>query len=98
MIIDLNTEYSEADVAKLLASSDDSQDRQIRVTKEGIAYISDDVGSSNIDGLAFRLETFNQGNGYTGLKASEDADWVSRIYRVLRENWPEPSSTYIDSY
>jgi hypothetical protein len=98
MKIDLNGPFTTADVADLLASKDDSQHRQVRVTSAGIAYLSDDVGNANVQNLAFRLETFNAGNDYTGERAAADQALVGRIERVLRANWPNPSSSYIDRF
>lgn len=83
-------------IAKLLASKDDSQSRQLRVTKDGIAYLSDEIGNINIDGLAFRLETWDRGNGYTGIEASKDTKWVQQVHKDLNANWPNPKSSYID--
>lgn len=98
MIIDLNQSFTTDDVAILIASKDDSQHRQLRVTRAGEAYISDDVGNLNISDLAFRLETWDPHNGYTGTAAAADAGFVSRIERTLRDNWPNPSDTYIDEF
>ena len=55
-----------AEVRQLLASKDDSEHRQLRVTDSRIAYLSDEVGSENIGGLCFRFETWQKGNGYCG--------------------------------
>ncbi|MCW5824903.1 MAG: hypothetical protein KIT34_19050 [Cyanobacteria bacterium TGS_CYA1] len=96
MKIDLTQAFTIEDVAKLLASKDDSQLRQLRVTKNGSAYISDEVGSENIDALAFRFEIWGVGNSYCGLEASQDASWVRKVYNDLKENWPNPKSTFID--
>lgn len=96
MRIDLSKEFTTEEVAELLASKDDSEHRQLRVTKKGIAYISDEVGADNIDGLAFRFETWFAGNGYCGLKASQDASHVSQVFDDLKKNWPNPKATYID--
>ena len=96
MNIDLNNEYTTDDVSCLIASKDDSQHRQLRVTKEGIAFISDEVGNMNVEGLAFRLPTWVAGNSYTGNDASRDANHVKSIEKTLRDNWPNPKGTYID--
>jgi len=100
MKIDLNNpkEFTLENVRKLIASEDDKKHRQLRVTNSGEAFISDVVGSVNISDLAFRLETWCQGNDYCGKKASEDDKWVERVYRCLKDNWPNPSSSYIDVY
>ena len=99
MPLDLNdpNQFTLAGVSALIASKDDSQNRQLRVTKNGIAYLSDEVGNENIDGLAFRLETWDAGNDYCGVDAAASPDWVKNVYNMLRKNWPDPKSTYIDS-
>lgn len=98
MSLDLTKPFTNQDVANLLASKDDTQHRQLRVTKAGMAYLSDDVGNIDTDGLSFRLETWLAGNGYTGSGAATNTGFVATIERVLRDNWPEPSSTYIDHF
>lgn len=85
-------------VRRLLASGDDSSHTQLRVSGAGIASLSKTVGSSNINGLAFRLETWAAGGGYVGLAAVADESWVETVHRVLANNWPNPSSTFIDSF
>ncbi|EIZ77766.1 hypothetical protein WSK_3777 [Novosphingobium sp. Rr 2-17] len=95
-MLDLTKPYTTQDVADLIASKDDSQLRQLRVTLNGIAFLSDEVGAENIDGLAFRFETWDQGNGYSGQAAAADTAWVSRIEHDLRKHWPNPRSSYID--
>lgn len=100
MELDLNTEENLTieNVAKLLASKDDSQDRQLRVTSDGVAYLSDEVGNINTNGLLFRLETWDAGNGYVGAEAAKDEKWVKRIYECLSKQFPTPQSTYIDIF
>ena len=98
MEIDLNKTFTTKDVAKLLASKDDSAHRQLRVTKQGIAFLSDDIGSNNISDLAFRLEIWIAGNGYVGPNAAADVHFVERIERVLRDNWPTPCNSLIDIF
>ena len=83
-------------VRQLLASKDDSQHRQLRVTTSGKAFISDDVGTRNLSGILFRLETWEQGNGYCGSEAAQDDHWVKIVFKSLEQNWPTPSSNYID--
>ena len=85
-------------VRQFIASCDDSADRQIRVTKAGIAFISDTTGAADIEDIAFRLETFDAGSGYFGDDAASDDEWVASIQNVLKKNWPQPSSSYIDAF
>lgn len=98
MYLDLNKHYTYSDVANLIASKDDSSSRQLRVSTTGIAYISDEVGADNLDGVLFRLETWDSGNDYVGYAAAADQNWVSNIYDVLKKNWPNPVSSYIDYF
>lgn len=99
MQIDLNkNELTLSNVAKLIASKDDSKNRQIRVTKSGIVFLSDIVGGQNTEDLLFRFETFSWGTDYVGVNAAKDAKWVERIYNALKTNWPNPTNDYLDYY
>ncbi|MDO6480959.1 hypothetical protein [Shimia thalassica] len=98
MQIDLKNpaELTHENVRRLLASKDDSEHRQLRVSDEGVAYISDDVGLDNLNGVATRFETWSAGNEYCGLKAAADDKWVASVLDDLRHVWPDPPATYID--
>ncbi|MGY2401120.1 hypothetical protein [Pseudomonas sp. SDO5271_S396] len=102
MQIDLNDPESLTltAVRQLLASASDDEHAQLRVTKAGIAYISSGrmVGGVEIDGLLFRLETWAKGSGYVGNVAASDEVWVTQVFNALKQNWPTPSSNYIDIY
>ncbi|WP_285433160.1 hypothetical protein [Pseudomonas sp. fls2-241-R2A-110] len=101
MQIDLNTPDGltlEA-VRQLLAAASDDEHTQLRVTKDGIAYMSSGVvGGTDINGLLFRLETWAKGSGNVGLVAASDEVWVMQIFNALKENWPNPPFDYIDVY
>ncbi|WP_425415239.1 hypothetical protein [Pseudomonas moorei] len=97
--LDLNGHnFTLDDVRRLIASKDDSADRQLRVTKDGLAYLSDTTGSEEIDNLCFRLETWDEGTDYVGQKAAIHDEWVSKIYECLKNNWPTPVSRLIDQF
>lgn len=83
-------------VRQFVASKDDSQDRQLRVTTNGIAFISDDVGNTNLVDILFRFETWLLGNGYCGAEAAADGAHVREIYEDLKANWPNPKDSIID--
>ncbi|SCW54985.1 hypothetical protein SAMN03159488_01616 [Pseudomonas sp. NFIX10] len=86
-------------VRQLLASASDDEHTQLRVTKDGIAYLSSGVvGGVDIEGLRFRLETWAKGSGYVGRVAASDEVWVMQIYNALKDNWPNPPFDYIDVY
>jgi hypothetical protein len=98
--IDLNDPraFTLAGVSQMIGSEVDTDHWQLRVTVGGIAFLSSDVGSVNIGGLSFRLETWSAGSDYVGARAAADQKWISTVFNVLNDNWPKPKSTYIDSY
>ncbi|NEU09786.1 hypothetical protein GZH53_15775 [Flavihumibacter sp. R14] len=100
MEIDLNNpgEFTLESLAELIASEDDSKDTQFRVTKSGILYLSKEVGNTNLEDTAFRLETNGAGNDYVGEEASKDLEWVTRVYNVISKNWPNPKTPYSDDF
>nr|WP_279648835.1 hypothetical protein [Pseudomonas aegrilactucae] len=85
-------------VRQLLAQGNDRVHNQLRVTRAGIAFLSQVTGGRELDGLLFRLETWAAGSGCVGPVAADDERWVLQVYNVLSNNWPEPASDYIDIY
>lgn len=86
-------------VRELIKNGDDSHNNQIRVTKTGEIFLSQDiVGAVDIDNLAFRFESFDARNGYVGLEASQDDEYIHRIYNTLKKYWKTPTETYIDNW
>ena len=84
----------------LIACRNDSHNNQIRVTKSGMVYLSEDiVGSEQLDDVALCFETFSAYNGYVGVKAAEDNSHVIPLYYALIGNWADGCRhTYIDNY
>ena len=84
----------------LIACGNDSHNNQIRVTKSGMVYLSEDiVGSEQLDDVALSFETFSAHNGYVGVKAAEDNSHVIPLYYALIGNWTIGCShAYIDSF
>lgn len=80
----------------LIANADDSVDNQIRVTESGEIYVSTTVGACDIEGIRFRLETFDAGNGYVGKEAAEDDRYIDRMYGDLKKCWSNGSRDYVD--
>lgn len=100
MRINLNDpkEFTLENVRKLIASGDDSVNTQFRVTNDGYLFLSHSVGNRDLEGIKFRLETNGAYNGYVGEDAAKHEAWVTRIYEVVKKNWPNPISTYIDTF
>jgi hypothetical protein len=96
--INLNdpAQLSRENVAKLIGSQLDTQNWQLRVSKQGIAFLSAIVGSLDLEDVAFRFETWGVGNNYVGFQAAHDEKWVDEIYNDLLKNWPNPQASFID--
>lgn len=52
----------------------------------------------NKDLIKLRYETFHQGNGYVGKKASEDNAWMQRLFDSLTSNWQNDTTGYTDNF
>ena len=91
------------DVKEMLTNGSDKHNNQVRVTKDGKVFLSQDiVGNDETDGLAFRYETFAFQNGYVGSGIEKDKEFIAALYRSLKENWEQykegNSKTYIDVF
>jgi len=62
--------------------------------KKDLCYLSN-PGFSYYN-LCFRLETSIAGNGYVGPDAANDDELIDSVYKVLKENWPNPKGPNID--
>lgn len=100
MRINLNNpdDFTMESIQKLIASEDDTVNTQFRITNDGYLILSKDTGSENLQNIVFRLETNIAGNDYVGISASEDLNWVKRVYDVIEKNWPTPESPYCDDF
>jgi hypothetical protein len=91
-------EFTLEQVRQLIASGNGARHNQLRVDCNGEAWLSEVVGGAQLDGLLFRLETWAAGSGCVGPAAAEDERWVQQVFKALQDNWPRPSSDYIDLY
>ena len=100
MRINLNDpkDFTIENLRKLIATEDDSVHTQFRVTADEFLFLSRKVGNQSTEGLAFRLVTHSRGNGYVGKEASQDDEWVNKVYDVIQKNWPSPNDTFVDVY
>lgn len=85
---------------ELFARGDDSHDNQIRVSKDGKVFLSQDiVGADQLENIAFRFESFDAYNDYVGEDASKDDTLVIPMFKALKGNWKKGSKkTYIDDW
>ncbi|MBL6449060.1 hypothetical protein JMN32_22300 [Fulvivirga sp. 29W222] len=100
MQINLNDpeDFTIENIKTLVASEDDTVNTQFRVTEDGILLLSRVTGNRNLDGIKFCLETNARGNGYVGKTAAQDDVWVRRVYKAIKDNWPDPVVPYIDNF
>jgi biopolymer transport protein ExbD len=87
------------ELKEMIANGDDKHFNQIRVTKDGKIYLSQDVVATQaLDNIMFRFETFDAGNDYVGVRASEDSEFINRLYRTIMKRLAkgEKGDTYID--
>ena len=83
-------------VRSLLASKDDSRNRQLRVFEDGTVELSDVVGNRDLTGVKFRFETWGAGNGYCGPEAARKDSWVKEVHKDIKTAWDLGLSGYID--
>lgn len=88
------------ELKQIIANGDDTHDNQIRCTKEGMVFLSEDiVGADDIDNIAFRFETFDAGNDYVGHNAANDEKFMARIYKAIIDYRDSGCKrTYIDIF
>lgn len=104
------TKLTIQDVEEMLSNGDDEHHNQVRVTKDGKVFLSQDVvGYMDTDDLAFRYETFAAHNNYVGrsirksLKSEGTRIFILDLYNSLKRNWEAYTSGclanhYIDSF
>lgn len=91
MPFDLNSEWTEADVARLLASVKDDRDWRLEVSPQGIVALRDQSVPTGLDvdkTLHCFFEMWSQGTDYVGPGAASDKKLVAKIAGKLRDNWP----------
>ncbi len=91
MTIDLNKEWSAAEISALLASVEDDRSWRLEVTTDGIAKLNDltTVPPAAYDAsLHCCFEIWDQGTDFVGAGASSDKSLCKTLERKLRDNYP----------
>jgi hypothetical protein len=105
--MNLSINPSQNDLALLLARVDDDAGHHIIwVAHNGEVHIDTlpeemtppEFATKNKEIIKFRLETCDQGNGYTGLSAADDKQWVEILFNGLITNWENNATGYIDAF
>jgi hypothetical protein len=96
MSLDLKSDWSEADIAALLASVADDRDWRLEVDLAGIASLHDMTQPTGVEydrGMHCFFELWSQGTDYVGPGAAGDKKLVAKIAAKLRANYPALQSS-----
>jgi len=91
MAIDLNSDWTAADVSALLASVEDDRSWRLEVSADGIARLHDlstVPDAAYEDALHCYFEIWDQGTDFVGPGAACDKNLCRKIEKILRENYP----------
>lgn len=92
MSLDLKTDWSDADVAKLMGSVKDDREWRLEVSQDGIVSLHDmsnnPTGAEYDETLHGYFETWSEGTDFVGPSAASDKELVGKIAKALRENYP----------
>lgn len=97
MTFNLNSEWTDADLAKLIASVKDDRDWRLEVTKDGAVGLHD-LSANPTDAaydqtLHCYFEMWSQGTDFVGPSAASDKELVGKIAKALRDNFPNLKDT-----
>jgi hypothetical protein len=97
--IDMNepSEFTINNLKIILEAGDETINNQLRITDDGILFLSQDVGTTNLDGIKSRLETFGSYTNCVGGDISDDKEWLERVYKGIKKIWEEEIA-YCDQY
>ena len=86
------------ELVELIRNGNDNHHNQIRVREDGTIFLSSIVGAESIEGLRFRFETCDAGNGYVGVEAAKDKEYIDALYKGLLKAWNNGRRGYIDDW
>lgn len=81
----------------LIVAGDDSHHNQLRITSSREIFLSDIVGLEHLEGIIGRFETFVAGNGYVGLNAALDQQFIESLYTAI-QTWKKSPCSYVDMF
>ena len=93
MALDLKTDWTNEELAKLMGSVEDDRDWRLEVSAVGLADLCDKTasptGADYDETLHCFFETWMQGTDFVGVSAAADKTLVGKIAKALRDNYPE---------
>lgn len=92
MALDLKSEWTDTDLARLIGAVTDDRDWRLEVSLEGVADLSDKTAHpTGVDydaTLHCYFETWMSGTDFVGPSAASDKTLVRKLAKALRENYP----------
>lgn len=93
--LDLKADWTDAEIATVIASVADDRDWRLEVSTEGIAFLHD--MSEPTDGeydetLHCYFELWTGGSDFVGPAAARDKIFISKLAEGLRKNYPQLQS------
>ncbi|MFG1401194.1 hypothetical protein [Xanthobacter sediminis] len=92
MPLDLKTEWTDADLARLIASVSDDRDWRLEVSALGVADLADKTanptGADYDETLHCFFETWMAGTDFVGPSAAGDKALIGKLAVALRANYP----------
>jgi len=73
------------ELKEIIATGDNSIDNQLRCRKDGIIFLSQEVGNNNIEDIAFRFEIFYRGTNRVGPSAANNKHYIEHIFRSIKK-------------
>lgn len=92
--IDITQDFTIDKLRQLIASRNDDQDRQLRVSHEGIIYIEDDPHQHGLTETHCAFNIWNEGENYLGQDAAQSDQFMNSIFKALQDNWPKRKMPY----
>ena len=71
------------DFEDLIANGDDRKNNQLRVYLNGEVFISCEEANYNIKDLQFRWESYNAYNGYVGVRAASNEEYIMEEFERI---------------
>ncbi|WP_156375769.1 hypothetical protein [Methylobacterium sp. Leaf125] len=83
-------------VRALIASEEDSADKNIFILSDGSVAILHQIGARSSNVTRVKLELSNGGNRRWGAKAVRDSDWIIKIHDELLRQVPNQHKGFIE--